>query len=73
MAIPGLFISTNKQLIPLCLGASTSVRARSKHQWALWALLVQIFEPLTTNSSPSCTARVDSEARSLPEPGSEKP
>ena len=34
---------------------------------------VQIFDPVTTYSSPSRTARVRSEARSLPAPGSEKP
>ena len=35
--------------------------------------MVQIFCPLTTYSSPSRTARVRSEARSEPAPGSEKP
>ena len=40
---------------------------------ACWAMLVQIFWPLTTKSSPSSTARVCSEARSEPELGSENP
>ena len=35
--------------------------------------MVQTFWPVTTHSSPSRTARVFSEARSEPEPGSEKP
>ncbi len=34
---------------------------------------VQSFWPLTTQWSPSSTARVDSDARSEPDPGSEKP
>ena len=38
-----------------------------------WARLVQAFWPVTTQSSPRGTARVVSDARSLPEPGSEKP
>ena len=38
---------------------------------AYWAPLVQIFWPLTTNSSPSRTALVPRLARSLPLPGSE--
>ena len=38
-----------------------------------WARLVQAFWPVTTQSSPRGTARVVSDARSLPEPGSENP
>ena len=44
-----------------------------------WARLVQAFWPVTTQSPPTSpspftgTARVVSDARSLPEPGSEKP
>ena len=40
---------------------------------ACCAMLVQIFWPLTTKSSPSSTARVCRDARSDPELGSEKP
>src|SRR3990170_8064383 len=59
--------------MPRCLGASASVRASMNIQSARWAPEVQIFWPLTTYSSPSRTARVWSEARSEPEPGSLKP
>jgi hypothetical protein len=34
------------------------------------ALLVQIFGPVITHSSPTSSARDESEARSLPAPGS---
>ena len=43
--------------MPRCLGASGSVRARRWMWSALWALDVQIFWPLMTKSSPSCSAR----------------
>ena len=43
------------------------------HRWEYWAKLVHTFWPLMIQRSPSCTARVVSDARSLPEPGSEKP
>ena len=52
--------------MPLCLGASGSVRTYSWHQSARWPSDVQIFWPLTTKSSPSRTARVRSDARSEP-------
>ena len=70
--MPGVWMSsiiTNE--IPRCLGASGSVRTRANIASAVCAADVQIFWPLITNSSPSRTARVDSEARSEPEPGSE--
>ena len=57
--------------MPRCFGASGSVRTRMYMLSALWALLVQIFWPLITYSSPSRTARVWTEARSEPAPGSE--
>ena len=59
--------------MPRCLGASGSVRVRTWIQSACRAPEVQIFCPLITYSSPSRTARVRSDARSEPEPGSEKP
>src|SRR6266481_345990 len=70
---PGLSMSNNRKLMPSCLGASGSVRTRQKIQSALSAYEVQILEPLTTNWSPLSSARVCSEARSEPEPGSEYP
>ena len=56
---------------PLCRGRSGSVRQASQIQSAYWINDVHIFWPLITHSSPSRTARVFSEARSVPEPGSE--
>ena len=52
---------------------SGSVRAIMNIQCAYCAPEVQIFCPLITKSSPSRTARVCSDARSDPEPGSLKP
>ena len=49
------------------------VRTRSSHWSATSAWDVQIFDPVTTYSSPSLTALVRSEARSLPASGSLKP
>ena len=68
---PGWSIGTSRKVMPLCLGASGSVRARTKIQLALWAMDVQIFWPSITHSSPSRTARVPRLARSDPAPGSE--
>ena len=59
--------------MPLCFGASWSVRAKRMHQSALWASEVQIFWPSMTKKSPSAMALVLREARSEPEPGSLKP
>ena len=59
--------------MPLCFGASGSVRASSIMRSARCAPDVQIFWPLMMKSSPSCTALVCSDARSEPEPGSLKP
>ena len=71
--IPGLRMSTARQLIPRCFTASLSVRTSSRHQSAMCALLDQTFCPLTTHASPSRSARQRSDARSEPAPGSEKP
>src|SRR3990172_12752739 len=46
--MPGVSMGQMKYDIPLCLGASASVRARKKHQFALWALDDHIFDPFTT-------------------------
>ena len=59
--------------MPACLRASGLVRASRKIQFASRARDVHTFWPSITHWSPSSTARVDSEARSDPEPGSEKP
>ncbi len=70
---PGWCMSRISQVIPLCLGASGSVRTSSSQKSATWARVLQIFWPVTTYSSPSRTARVRSDARSDPASGSEKP
>ena len=59
--------------MPRCFLASGSVRTRQKIQSPYWPRVVQVFWPLTTQSSPSRTAVVRSEARSEPASGSEKP
>ena len=69
--MPGASIGTTKVEIPRCLGASGSVRAASQPMLELCPPEVQIFWPLITYSSPSRMARVCSEARSEPAPGSE--
>ena len=58
--------------MPSCFGASGSVRAIRIPNFENCASEVQIFCPLTTHSSPSRTARVPSDARSDPDPGSLK-
>ena len=68
----GSRMSTMKKVIPRCFGASGSVRAIRMPKSACWALEVQTFWPSTTHSSPSRTARVASDARSEPAPGSLK-
>ena len=47
------------------------MRQASQIQSAYWISEVHIFWPLMTHSSPSRMALVFSEARSVPEPGSE--
>ncbi len=60
--------------MPCCFfGASGSVRTRLKIQSACWPSVVHVFWPLITQSSPSLTALVVSDARSEPALGSEKP
>ena len=61
-----------KYVSPLRLGTSGSVRASSTAKSAAKPQVVQTFWPLTTHSSPSSSARVDSDARSDPAPGSLK-
>ena len=56
--------------MPACFGTSGSVRHRQNMKSESTAPVVQIFWPLITHSSPTSSARVESDARSLPEPGS---
>ena len=70
---PGVSVSTISAEMPLCLGASGSVRTKASSTSASWAPEVQTFWPLTMNRSPSSTALVDRPARSLPAPGSLMP
>ena len=57
---------------PRCLGTSQFVRARIRPQSAHHAPVVQIFDPLSTHSSPSRTAVVWAPATSDPPVGSER-
>ena len=67
---PGVSVGISNTLMPLCLGAFGSVRTNVSSTSASWAPDVHTFWPLTTKWSPSSTARVFSEARSEPAPGS---
>ena len=73
ISMPGVSMGNITQVMPLCLGASGSVRISSSHQSAIWANVVQIFWPVMTYSSPSRMPRQLSEARSEPALGSLKP
>ena len=71
---PSASIGTRIIEMPACfLGASGSVRTRLKIQSACCPRVVHVFWPLITQSSPSLTPLVVSEARSEPAFGSEKP
>ena len=56
--------------MPCCFLAFLSVRTSRKIQLASLAKVVQIFDPLTIQWSPSSTASVRKAARSDPAPGS---
>ena len=71
--MPGVRMSQTTQVMPLCLGASGSVRTRSSCRSATWAYEVHVFWPVTTRWSPSISALVLRPARSDPAPGSENP
>ena len=43
MVMPGWSRGTRKSVIPLCLGASGSVRAPTQYHSAKWAEVVQVF------------------------------
>ncbi len=72
MSTPGWRIGRMKTVRPRCLGTSQLVRARHRPQSAYHAPVVQIFEPFSTQSSPSRTAVVSSPATSEPPLGSER-
>ena len=57
---------------PRCLGTSQFVRARHSAQSDHQAPVVQIFEPLRIQSSPSGTALVSAPATSEPPLGSDR-
>ncbi len=67
---PSLSVGISSTLMPLCLGASGSVRTKVSSTSESCAPEVHTFCPLTTKWSPSRTARVRSPARSDPAPGS---
>ena len=67
------FMSNTMKEMPICFLALVSVRHRQKIMSACWASVVQVFWPLMMYLSPLRSAFVFSEARSDPEPGSEKP
>ena len=71
--MPFDFMSNRMKEMPVCFLALGSVRHRQKIQSAYCASVVQVFWPLTIYLSPLRSALVLSEARSEPEPGSEKP
>ena len=70
ISMPGASMGQTKYEMPSCFGACGSVRAMRMPSCECWASDVQIFWPFTTHSSPSRSARVPSDARSDPEPGS---
>ena len=57
----------------LCFGAPGSVQAANTHQDAICAYDVHTFWPVMRQPSPSGTARVRNDTRSVPASGSEKP
>ena len=57
-------------MIPLCLGASGSVRAPTQYHSAKWADVVHVFWPFSRHPSPSRVARNFMEAASEPASGS---
>ncbi len=69
--MPGRSMGTIIIEMPLCLGASGSVRTATQLWLAVCAPVFQIFCPLMTHSSPSRAARVLRLARSVPASGSE--
>ncbi|SKT97064.1 Uncharacterised protein [Mycobacteroides abscessus subsp. abscessus] len=69
--MPGVFMSSRKYVMPLCLGTSGLVRARQMAQSAICALEFQTFCPSSFQPPSTRVALVRNAARSLPAPGSE--
>src|SRR6202034_3479618 len=69
--MPGELISIRKEVIPLCFGASGSVRARHTPHCALCADDVHTFWPVNSQPPSTRTALVRRDARSEPASGSE--
>jgi hypothetical protein len=69
---PARSIGSMNTVRPRCFGVSQLVRARQSAQSDHQAPVVQIFEPLSTHSSPSRTALVSAAATSEPPLGSER-
>ena len=71
--MPGVLRSTRKADMPLAAGTDLSVTANTRKVSAKPELVVKIFSPLMTYSSPSFTAVVRPAATSEPAPGSVRP
>ncbi len=69
---PGWRMGRMNTVRPRCLGTSQLVLARHRPQSDHQAPVVQIFEPLSTHSSPSLTALVRAAATSEPPLGSDR-
>ena len=67
---PGVFIGTTKAVSPACRSTDGPVRASSSPMSAHCPSVHQTFCPVTTYALPSHSARVRSDARSLPASGS---
>ncbi len=70
---PARSIGIRNRVSRLCFGASGSVHAANTHQDAISAYDVHTFWPVMRQPSPSATARVRNDTRSVPASGSEKP
>ena len=68
---PGESVGTRKHVMPF--GPSSPVRAKISASPAHVPFVMNIFEPLRTQSEPSRVARVDRLPASDPEPGSVNP
>ena len=68
--MPGASIGTMNMLMPACAGLASRLVRAARNMYLPHQVVVQIFWPLITQWSPSCTADVLREARSEPAPGS---
>ena len=69
--MPGWSIGTRNRVMPLCLGASGSVRAPTQYQSAKWADVVHVFWPLSLQPPSTWVALSCIDAASEPALGSE--